>query len=151
MRTETEGGTTFWLGASACDGDQMDPGPTPAPTDDSVFAFRRLGGDLRVDSKWLFLAAEAIAGRKVRGGMSDDQQGAYLTLVGKSRWNVGPIFRYDVFDPNTAAAGDIRRVLTGGAYLDVEAIRARLVANAEIDLSAANQDNVLLVMAQVVF
>jgi hypothetical protein len=145
------GSSTLWLGASAADGDQLDPGPTAAPTDDSVFAFRRLGADLRVDSPWAFLAAEAIGGIKVQAEGQADQRGVYATLVGKTPWNVGTLFRFEVLDPDLAVPADLGRVLTIGAYLEVDEVKARLLVNAELDFSDQRRDDTLLAMTQVVF
>lgn len=129
--------STFWLrfGVSGAYGDFIDPGDDPLdPIDDFKHQFRRVGTDLQIDTKWLFVAAEFVYGseRDVLDadgdGVLDEAegiQGWYVNLVGKTPYPIGPLFRVDQF-------GDEFRRFTFGAYYGATTATIRVLLNYEL-------------------
>lgn len=104
---------TARVGVSAASGDRIAEGLDPiAMTDDYRETFSRLGTDVEIDHRRFLFTAEYVRGSNTdtRTGESDDPNGYYVHLVGKTRWEVGPLMRLDTF------ADDFRRWTLGGYY-----------------------------------
>ena len=80
--------------------------------------------------------------------------------IGKTRWNVGPLGRAEIYDPDLANGGDRLRRYTLGFYADLKpeelrgqlkAAGARFVFNVDLDFSETRRDHALLSWVQVVF
>jgi hypothetical protein len=128
---------------------------TLGTADDVSFYFHRLGGDVQLDAPWFFAAAEVAFGRhdfSNLGGVTR-ARGQSLGVYGKTPWGVGPVFRYDGYDPSDRVAGNARERITLGAYYDLLPVAARLVFNYEIDQSApaVKTGNAATLLAQVLF
>jgi hypothetical protein len=123
--------------------------------DDVSFYFHRFGGDLEVDSPWLFAVVEGASGRHDTSGATGVAQGRGLVAggYGKTPWGAGPVVRYDWYAPFDKVAGNDRQRLTLGAYYDLRPVAVRLAFNYDLDLSdaAAKTGNVATLMAQVLF
>jgi hypothetical protein len=120
---------TVRFGVSAASGDQQSPvdsGPPLVPP--FTISFRRFGTDLEIDHPLGFLAAEFASSNdrapKELGDVAGGIEGYYVLLAGKTRWNVGPVFRWDVFDA-------FRR-LTAGAYVGRPSDDVSLLLNYEV-------------------
>lgn len=120
---------TMRIGVSAATGDQQEPidsGPPVVPPYTS--SFTRYGTDVEVDHPLGFLAAEYASTNdkapKSLGDVAGGAEGYYLLVAGKTRWNSGPIARWDVFD-------EFRR-LTLGAYVGPPSGDVSLLLNYEI-------------------
>jgi len=123
----TPGDLTFKVGVSGATGDQINEGALPLdPVDDFVQDFRRLGADFQIDHRYFFLSAEYVRGRDEdpETGEGDEPHGYYVNLVGKTRFEVGPIVRYETLND------DFRR-WTFGAYYGLPARRLRVLFNYE--------------------
>lgn len=140
------------LGASGGVGDMIDTGDDELdPSDDFRIEFRRVGGDLEVDTPWVFGSAEYVWGRDEAFEDAEEPEvthpdGWYVNLVGKSPWRAGPIVRYDEL-------GDESQRWTLGAYHDLPGDRARLLVNHEYrrKKDGARGDDKLYVWVQVTF
>lgn len=123
------GDLTVRAGVSGALGDQVgEPAPGPPPVPAERFAFRRVGGDVEVDTRWFHLGVEAALGEdEAPAGSSETEASvAYVVLVaGKTAWGAGPVVRYDAAD-----ADDFQRVTVGGYWGEPDA-RARLLAHYE--------------------
>lgn len=140
------------IGGSLATGDHLDKGADPAdPADDVTVGFVRYGADLTLDSRWAFFAAEVIQGDHDATGAERRARGAYVLLVGKTPWRVGPMVRWDEYDPDSGVDGDRRRRYTLGACYDLSGIDARLTVNVEIDDSQTHRPNVFYLFAQALF
>lgn len=119
---------TLRFGLSGGSGDvreAVDPGPPLEPA--FLYTFSRLGTDVVLDHPRAFLAAEFVTGENTIVaplGESERLAGYYVLAAGKTRWNAGPIVRYDVFE-------DFRRV-TVGAYFGRPADDVSLLFNYEV-------------------
>jgi len=128
---------------------------TLGTADDVSFYFHRLGGDLQVDAPWFFAVAEVALGRhdfsNARGVAQ--ARGQSIGVYGKTPWSVGPIVRWDGYDPSDKVSGNARERFTVGAYYDLLPVAARLVFNYEIDRSApaVKTGNAATLLAQVLF
>jgi hypothetical protein len=130
-------------GGSLGIGSQFDPGLDPdSVIDDYRYDFVRAGADIQVDSTYAFAVAEYLWGRNT------DQQtdaevttrGWYAAVVGKTRWKVGPMLRYDEY------AGDER--YTFGAFYGTRNARLRAMVNYE---HRPDRDDRLILWAQARF
>lgn len=119
---------TLRFGASAGSGDVQepeDPGPPVEPA--FLYTFTRLGTDVVLDHPRAFFAAEYVMGQNTMApplGERERLAGYYLLAAGKTRWNLGPIVRYDVFE-------DFQRV-TLGAYVGRPTDDVSLLFNYEV-------------------
>ena len=120
---------TVHLGVSGASGDQHEPidsGPPAVPA--FTRTFTRFGTDLEIDHPLGFLAAEFVSTNdkapKILGDVAGGAEGYYVLFAGKTRWKVGPIVRWDVFD-------EFRR-LTGGAYIGRPSDDVSLLLNYEV-------------------
>ena len=121
------GDLTVRLGASGATGDQMNEGADPLdPADDFRQDFKRLGGDVQVDHRRVFLAAEYVRGTNENPltGERDEPHGYYVNVVGKTPWRVGPLVRLDTLND------DFRR-WTFGAYYALPKAPFRVMVNYE--------------------
>ena len=102
---------TTRVGVSGATGDFIVPADPLDPVPMEVHVrFRRLGGDLEVDTPWASLAAEYVWGRDLLPTETTDERGYYVNLVGKAPHKLGPIFRYDTF------GDEFQRYLFGAYY-----------------------------------
>lgn len=104
---------TLRVGVSGATGDQIAEGLDQAdPGDDYREEFTRLGTDVQVDHRHVLVTAEYVRGTNTNTvtGEPDELDGYYLNLVGKTRWNIGPVARLDTF------ADEFRRWTVGGYY-----------------------------------
>ena len=127
----------LWLGVSGGIGSVRDLGDDDFIADDDFFYdFRRIGGDVEFDNRWVFAAAEFVAGTDdvtrgpaVASGLqetgSESIHGYYATLVGKTPWRFGPLVRYDVL-------GEEFTRWTVGAYYGLPKDSVRVMVNSEI-------------------
>lgn len=120
-----------WLarvGFSGATGDAFDPGDDLVdPSDDFLIDFHRLGVDVELDHPWGFLSAEHVSSseRDPAIGAQDERAGYYLNLVGKTRYEMGPIVRFDVLD-------DEFKRWTLGAYYGLPDAPLRFLLNYEV-------------------
>lgn len=134
------------------------------PADDTYFWFHTYGADLTLDTPWFFLAAELIQSeRDVTSYTSPTSythapatsRGWYAGAYGKTPWNLGPVFRAEQLDPSRSTVGDLGQRYTLGAYLDLLAVKARLILNYEFDESQSGfpgrPGNRAIVFAQAIF
>ncbi len=114
------------LGISGGTGDLIELGDPLLMTTDQRIEFKRLGADLQLDHKWLFLAAEYVAGWNDNKTLaeSDALQGYYVTLVGKTPWQIGPLVRLDT------VADEFKR-WTVGLYAALPSSPVRFLLNYE--------------------
>jgi hypothetical protein len=138
------------LGGSYAFGDHVRRATEPGGMD-VIYYFRRLGVDAVVDTPWLLLIAELLMGTNELPTGDVDAQGFYVTAVGKTPFHLGPIARYEQYDPNTDADGDLQRRYTLGLYYDLKSVDVRFIANIEIDDSDVGRDHAFLLWGQVIF
>jgi hypothetical protein len=137
MRRKTYGSVFRW-GFSGAYGDMMDEGDSETdPDDDYVLTFKRYGFDVEFENRWFLMNAEAaigfdtftnpngIDGNGVPEKETDDFPAYYITLVGKTPWNMGLIFRFDAFSDEY-----IR--YTFGAYYGESSDKFRILLNYEL-------------------
>lgn len=137
------------LGVSYGNGDRvLDPTVTTALV---VYKFTRYGADLQIETPFSFLAVEYLRGTDKRAVLDINHSGYYALLALRSPWNVGPLARYQVYDPDSDRGGPIVRRWTVGAYYDFLPIRARLLVNYEIDRSFPRLDDAVHAWAQIAF
>ena len=112
---------TVRLGASGATGDEINEGADPLdPEDDFRQDFHRLGADVQVDHPRFFVSAEYVRGANEdpATGERDEPHGYYVQAVGKTRWRVGPLVRFETLND------DFRRWTFGAFYgLPKEAFR----------------------------
>lgn len=97
-------------GASGTINEPADPGPPPQPGLST--SFKNWGVDMEVDAPFLFAVAEYAKG-SAEANLPDeggDSDAWYVLVAGKTRWNLGPVVRYDTFD------GTYNRWTAGGWY-----------------------------------
>ena len=119
---------TVRLGVSGGAGDAIAEGIDPLdPADDFRQDFRRLGADFQIDHRRFFLSTEYVRGRdeNTATGEMDERSGYYVNLVGKTRWQVGPIARLDTL-------GDEFRRWTLGAFYGLPSAPFRVMVNYEL-------------------
>ena len=126
---DASGKTTARFGVSGASGDQQEPvdsGPPIVPAFN--FNFTRYGADVQIDHPLAFVAAEFVSGdNKAPASLPDaggTQIGYYGIVAVKTKWNAGPIVRYDVLE-------EFRR-WTAGAYVGLPADDVSLLLNYEI-------------------
>ncbi len=115
------------FGLSGAIGDQIEPPDPGAPSNPRV-AFRRVGADVEIDQKWLFLGAEYALGwdEDPAGSGDRERQSAYfVTLAGKTPWHIGPVVRYE-----TADLEQFKR-FTAGLYWGKPKSRVRVLSDYE--------------------
>lgn len=118
------------LGVSGGWGDAFDLGDDPIdPADDFLIEFHRMGTDLEIDHPRMFLSAEYITSSEKAPslGEQDEPTGFYVNVVGKTRYQIGPIVRYDVLD-------DQFKRWTLGGYYGLPAAPLRVLLNYELRL-----------------
>ncbi len=140
---------TVRVGVSGATGDQMAEGLDPIdPADDYREVFTRLGTDVEVDHPRFLFAAEYVRGsnENTTTAETDEPHGYYVNVVGKTRWNVGPIARLDSY------ADEFRRWTLGG-YYGLPNTPLRVMVNYEYrDLKdGVRGDDKLYIWAQVRF
>jgi hypothetical protein len=131
------------------------------PNDDTYLWFKTYGGDVQLDTPFLFAVAELIKSeRDVTtyaagvGTRSDfDARGWYAGAYGKTPWKLGPIFRAERFDRNRSVGANTNERYTLGAYVDVVPVNGRLIFNYELDESdrAVRTGDRAILFGQVVF
>ncbi|BDG04046.1 porin [Anaeromyxobacter oryzae] len=133
-----------------------------SPADDTYFWFKTYGADAELDLPFLFVAAEWIKSERdvttytsatASTHSSFNARGWYVGAYGKSRWNVGPIFRAERFDRNRSTTNDLNERYTVGGYVDLLPVSARLIFNYEFDRSDApvRTGDRAIVFGQVIF
>ncbi len=137
-------------GVSGAIGDQRepdDPGPPLLPG--FRFTFWRLGADVEVEHRWVFVAAEYAMGADAVPADPDaggDAMAYSLLIAGKTPWDVGPVVRYDAAD-----AEEFKRWTFGG-YAGRPTARLRAMATYEIfEDEAGPHDHRLLLWTQARF
>lgn len=132
-----------------------------APTDDTYLRFKTYGGDVQLDTPFLFAVAELVqserdvtsyaAGVGTRSGF--DARGWYAGAYGKTPWKLGPIFRAERYDRNRSAGANTNERYTVGAYVDVVPVKGRLIFNHELDRSdrAVRTGDRTILFAQVIY
>jgi hypothetical protein len=117
VRWKLDDDTWVRAGASGGVGDYVDEGDDEMDlADDFRVEFRRVGGDIEVETPWVFASSEVVWGRDEAFEEADEPaevsrpSGWYVNLVGKTPWRVGPIVRYDALDDES------QRWTTGGYY-----------------------------------
>lgn len=119
------------------------------PADDVYADFNRVGTDAEIDHKYFFLAGEYAIGEDiVSDSIYEDPMGYQAILAIKTRWNSGPLVRYDVFQ-------DEWKVWTFGAYYGDPKDKFRLLFNYIlrrniIDIPKGHDDRIYL-QAQIKF
>lgn len=94
-----------------------------SPLDDIYVDFNRYGADLEIDHPQFFFAVEYAAGRDDSSGiLYDDPMGYQALFALKTKWDLGPLVRYDVFQ-------DEWNVWTVGAYYGKPKDKFRVLAN----------------------
>ncbi len=136
------------FGVSGASGDIVDLNDPANPADDLHTAFQRRGVDLELDHRRFFAGAEYVRGseKDLTTGETDDPSGYYINLVGKTKWQIGPIIRYDAF------ADEFKRS-TLGAYYGLPAAPFRVMLNYEVRqrINDARGDDKVYVWTQVRF
>ena len=143
------GDLMFRFGLSGATGDLIAEGNDPIdPKDDFRQTFNRLGTDVQIDHKRFFLSAEYVKGHDENAltGGGDDRSGYYVSVAGKTRFAVGPIFRFDTL-------GDEFRRWTLGAYYALPKAPLRVMLNYEFRKlrDGARADDKFYVWTQVRF
>ena len=114
------------VGISGAYGDMPDEGEDEIDTaDDYILDFKRVGTDVEIEHKRFTMAAEYIAGWDDEPEEVADIAGYYLILTGKTRWDAGPLLRYESVDD-----GEFSRWIIG-AYYGMPKARFRVLANYE--------------------
>lgn len=137
-------------GGSFGAGGIRDPYDLPLdPSDDVYINFKRYGTDLQVDHKNFFLAAEYASGTDhVSDTLYDDPFGYQALLAIKTKYKIGPLVRYDVFQ-------DEWKVLTVGAYYGLPKDKLRVLVNyvfrGNITDIPRGHDDRLYIQMQIVF
>lgn len=137
------------FGISGATGDQREPDDPDTPENDEfTFSFKRVGFDISIENSWALLASE-FATSKEDSAFPDavaERSGLSVLLVGKTRWDVGPVIRYEPPDSE-----DFTR-WTLGAYWGGPSQPLRIMANFEIWEDADSQhDHRLHLWSQVQF
>lgn len=118
------------------------------PSDDFYIYFRRVGAHAEVDHPRFFAVAEYAIGPDKEGGVAENRIGYYATLVMKTRWDIGPLVRFDALD-------DEYKRTTIGAYYGKPKARLRFLLNYEMRGGIKDQpgghDDRLYLQAQVTF
>lgn len=138
---------TARLGVSGAIGDQLEPADPLAmpPTPAVLFKFKRLGADLQVDHRWVFVAAEyAMGWDTIEGEETSETMGWYVLAAGKTPWHAGPVLRYDTLE-------EFKRI-TAGAYWGEPSAKLRaLVTYERFEDDAGLHDHRLFLWSQARF
>lgn len=141
---------TARLGVSGAKGAMLENDIDPYdPANDYYIKFKRLGFDVQVEHPRFSAVAEYVRGTdRVEGTEDESSFGYYLTLAGKTKWDIGPLLRFDALDD------EFKRV-TAGAYYGAPKDKFRVLLNYEFrggikDVPEGHDDRVYLQM-QVVF
>ncbi len=111
-------GGSFGYGGFRYLGDTID-----TPTDDIYVDFRRIGTDLQIDHKFFFLAGEfAMGNDKIADTLYEEPIGYQVLLALKTKWDVGPLIRYDAFE-------DEFKQCTFGIYYGKPTDKFRILTN----------------------
>jgi hypothetical protein len=119
---------TARAGVSGGSGDHFAEGADPVdPADDYRETFSRFGVDAEVDHRRFFASAEFVRGTNTdtSTGEKDEPSGYYVSVVGKTRWRIGPLLRLDTL------ADEFRRWTVGG-YYGLPNVPFRVLVNYEI-------------------
>lgn len=104
---------TVSLGLSGATGTMNEPIDPEAPDEPQLsFEFTRFGTDMEFDTRRAFTVVEFAQGNE-KANVPDEGgtlSAWYLLVAGKTRWDAGPVVRYDVFD------SDSHRWTLGGYY-----------------------------------
>lgn len=102
---------TFRLGCSFAFGGLRYLGDTIETPDDDVYAdITRIGADVQIEHKYFYFASEYAQGTDMAADTIYGEPLGYQAILAlKTKWNAGPLVRYDVFE-------DEWNVLTVGAY-----------------------------------
>jgi hypothetical protein len=143
------GDLTVWVGASAATGDQRNEGADPLdPDDDFQEEIRRVGADVELDHGRFFASAEYVRGTNENPatGERDEPHGYYVSVAGKTPWQVGPMVRLDT-------VGDEFRRWTLGVYYGLPRAPFRAMVNYEYRAlrDGARADDKFYVWTQVRF
>jgi hypothetical protein len=93
------------------------------PTDDVYVDFGRMGADFQLDHKYFFLACEYGMGTDwEKNSLYGEPMGYQAMLALKTKWDIGPLARYDVFE-------DEWEVMTIGAYYGLPKDKYRILVN----------------------
>ncbi len=93
------------------------------PSDDIYADFKRIGTDLQIDHPNFFFAGEFAMGTDhVSDTLFEEPIGYQAIIALKSKWNTGPLVRYDVFE-------DEWKVFTVGAYYGEPKDKFRVLLN----------------------
>ncbi|MEZ5012902.1 MAG: porin [Chitinophagales bacterium] len=119
------------------------------PNDDVYVDFWRIGADLEIEHDWFFLAGEWGMGEDMAADtLFDDPIGYQIELAAKTKWNCGPLVRYDVFQ-------DEWKVWTFGAYYgkpkDPFRVLINYIARGNIIDQPGGHDDRLYIQMQVAF
>ncbi|MFM9943937.1 MAG: hypothetical protein ACKVQB_01760, partial [Bacteroidia bacterium] len=119
------------------------------PNDDVYANIRRMGVDFQIDHKYFFLATEYAAGTdNVKDTTYAEPFGYQAMLAFKTKWNAGPMVRYDAFE-------DEWKVLTVGAYYGEPKDKFRVLVNyvfrGNVNDVPGGHDDRLYVQMQIVF
>jgi hypothetical protein len=132
------------LGISGGKGKVLELGDSDIdPTDDYYINFKRIGFDIEINHPRFFAIAEYVKGPDELDDIIEDRIGYYFTLVGKTRWNIGPMFRIDGLDD------DYRRT-TAGIYYGKPKDQLRVLLNYEFRTFNESDDRLYL-QVQVAF
>jgi hypothetical protein len=111
-------GGSFALGGLRYLGDNI-----ADPSDDVYAGIKRAGADMEIDHKYFFLMGEYGKGTDMVSDTIYGEPSGYQTLlVLKTKWKVGPLVRYDVFE-------DEWKALTCGAYYGNPKDKFRILVN----------------------
>lgn len=119
------------------------------PSDDVYSDFKRVGADLQIEHKYFFLAGEFATGTdRVSDTLFGEPMGYQAILAIKTKWKVGPLVRYDVFE-------DEWKVTTIGAYYGNPKDKFRILVNyifrGNITDIPNGHDDRLYIQMQIVF
>ena len=94
------------------------------PVDDIFIKFKRIGSDIEVENKYFIAVAEYAMGTNLVADTLTNTFGYYVTVIGKSKWDIGPLLRFDATD-------DEFKRTTIGAYYGKPKDRFRVLINYE--------------------
>jgi hypothetical protein len=123
-----------WFGLSGAIGDKFEPEDPLIPDDnDALIIFKRVGADMKIDhprfqiNGEVGLSQESLTLQIANPPPPEEElfTGYYVSLIGKTKREVGPVLRLDTFSD-----GFIRWTL--GAYYGLPGQRFRLLVNYEL-------------------
>lgn len=152
VRWKLDDDTWARAGVSGGVGDYVDVGDDEMDAgDDFRIEFRRVGGDVEVETPWVFASAEVVGGRDKAFEEEEPEvtkpSGWYVNLVGKTPWRVGPIVRYDALEEEES-----QRWTVGGYYgMAEDAVRVLVNHEVRRRKDGARGDDKLYLWLQVRF